>query len=183
MQETPRAGLTTRGIVMSGVLGAIAIFLGASRLGFIPMPTGINATIMHVPAIVGGILEGPIVGALIGIIFGFYSFVQATVPMFKDPIVAVIPRIFIGVFAAWAYAAARPAGEWWAITIAAIVGTATNTVLVLGMGVARHYLPPKVAWTVGLAHGIPEMIVAVVVSLAVLLSWKRIQSGQARARV
>jgi hypothetical protein len=27
------------------------------------------------------------------------------------------------------------------------------------------------------------MIVAVVVSLAVLLSWKRIQSGQARARV
>jgi len=49
--------------------------------------------------------------------------------------------------------------------------------------VARHYLPAKVAWTVGLTHGIPEIIVAVVVSLAVLLSWKRVQSGQARARV
>jgi len=183
MLETPHAGLTTRAIVIAGVLGAVAIFLGASRLGFIPMPTGINATIMHVPAIIGGILEGPVVGALIGIIFGIYSFVQATVPMFKDPIVAIVPRIFIGVFAAWAYAAARPAGEWWAIAIAAVVGTATNTILVLGLGVARHYLPAKVAWTVGLTHGIPEIIVAVVVSLAVLLSWKRVQSGQARARV
>ena len=79
--------------------------------------------------------------------------------------------------------AARPLGEWWAITLAAVVGTATNTILVLGLGVARHYLPAKVAWTVGLTHGIPEIIVAVIVSLAVLMSWKRVQTGQARARV
>ncbi|TMI78525.1 MAG: ECF transporter S component [Bacillati bacterium ANGP1] len=183
MEEVRQKGLSTRGIVTSGVLGAIAIFLGASRLGFIPMPTGINATIMHVPAIIGGILEGPVVGGLIGMIFGIYSFAQATTPMFKDPIVAIVPRIFIGIVAAWAYAAARPAGEWWGIAIAAIVGTATNTVLVLWLGVVRHYLPAKVAVTVGLTHGIPEIIVAVIVSLAVLLFWKRVQTGQARARV
>ncbi|HEX9244891.1 MAG TPA: ECF transporter S component [bacterium] len=183
MQEMRQGGLSTRGIVISGVLGAVAIVLGATRIGFIPMPTGINATIMHVPAIIGGILEGPLVGALVGTIFGIYSFVQATIPMFKDPIVAIVPRIFIGIFAAWAYMAARPAGEWWGITSAAVVGTATNTILVLGLGVARHYLPAKVAWTIGLTHGIPEIIVAVIVSLAVLMSWKRVQTGQARARV
>jgi len=183
MQEMRQGGLSTRGIVISGVLGAVAIVLGATRIGFIPMPTGINATIMHVPAIIGGILEGPLVGGLIGTIFGIYSFVQATTPMFKDPIVAIVPRMFIGIFAAWAYMAARPAGEWWGITAAAVVGTATNTILVLGLGVARHYLPAKVAWTVGLTHGIPEIIVAVIVSLAVLMSWKRVQTGQARARV
>jgi len=183
MQEVRQGGLSTRGIVISGVLGAVAIVLGATRIGFIPMPTGINATIMHVPAIIGGILEGPLVGGLIGTIFGIYSFVQATTPMFKDPIVAIVPRMFIGIFAAWAYMAARPAGEWWGITAAAVVGTATNTILVLGLGVARHYLPAKVAWTVGLTHGIPEIIVAVIVSLAVLMSWKRVQTGQARARV
>jgi len=183
MQETRQGGLSTRGIVISGVLGAVAIVLGATRIGFIPMPTGINATIMHVPAIIGGILEGPLVGGLIGTIFGIFSFVTATLPIFKDPIVAIVPRIFIGIFAAWAYMAARPAGEWWAITAAAVVGTATNTILVLGLGVARHYLPAKVAWTVGLTHGIPEIIVAVIVSLAVLMSWKRVQTGQARARV
>jgi len=70
-----------------------------------------------------------------------------------------------------------------AITLAAIVGTATNTVLVLGLGVARHYLPSRVAWAVGLTHGIPEIIVAVIISLAVLLSWKRVQKREARARV
>ena len=183
MQEVRQGGLSTRGIVISGVLGAVAIVLGATRIGFIPMPTGINATIMHVPAIIGGILEGPLVGGLIGTIFGIFSFVIATIPMFKDPIVAIVPRIFIGIFAAWAYMAARPLGEWWAITLAAVVGTATNTILVLGLGVARHYLPAKVAWTVGVTHGIPEIIVAVIVALAVLLSWKRVQTGQARARV
>ena len=183
MQEVRQGGLSTRGIVISGVLGAVAIVLGATRIGFIPMPTGIQATIMHVPAIIGGILEGPLVGALVGTIFGIFSFMTATLPIFKDPIVAIVPRVFIGIFAAWAYTAARPLGEWWAITLAAVVGTATNTILVLGLGVARHYLPAKVAWTVGVTHGIPEIIVAVIVSLAVLLSWKRVQTGQARARV
>ena len=183
MQEMRQGGLSTRGIVISGVLGAVSIVLGVTRIGFIPMPTGVTATIMHVPAIIGGILEGPLVGALVGTIFGIFSFVIATIPMFKDPIVAIVPRIFIGIFAAWAYMAARPLGEWWAITLAAVVGTATNTILVLGLGVARHYLPAKVAWTVGVTHGIPEIIVAVIVALAVLLSWKRVQTGQARARV
>ena len=32
-----------------------------------------NATIMHIPAIVGGALEGPIVGLLAGAIFGIFS--------------------------------------------------------------------------------------------------------------
>jgi uncharacterized membrane protein len=184
MQAARQGGLTTRGIVISGVLAAIAIFLGATRLGFIPVPTAAgNATIMHVPAIIGGILEGPVVGAIIGTIFGLYSFFGATSPIFKDPIVAIFPRIFIGIFASWAYVAARPAGEWWAITIAAIVGTLTNTVLVLGTIVLRHYMPAKVALGVGITHGIPEIIVAVIISLAVLLSWKRVQSGSAKARV
>ena len=90
--------LSVRKIVIAGVLSAIAILLGWTRLGFIPVPTAAgNATIMHVPAIVGGVLEGGVVGGIVGTIFGFFSFLQATVPMFKDPLVAVLPRIFIGV--------------------------------------------------------------------------------------
>ncbi len=187
MQQQAQAqmGLSTRSIVMSAVLGAIAIFLGATRLGFIPVPTGtaVVATIMHIPAIIGGILEGPVVGALIGTIFGIYSFLYGTVPMFKDPIVAIVPRIFIGIFAAWTYMAFRKAGEVWAIALAAVVGTATNTVLVLGFGVLRHYLPKRVALTIALANGIPEIIIAVIICLAVVLSWKRVQTGRGRARI
>jgi len=49
----------TRTIVISGLLGAIQILLGLTGLGFIPMPTGVNATILHIPAIIAGALEGP----------------------------------------------------------------------------------------------------------------------------
>ncbi len=42
-------GLTVRKIVIAGVLGAIAILLGVTRLGYIPVPTAAgNATIMHI---------------------------------------------------------------------------------------------------------------------------------------
>jgi uncharacterized membrane protein len=66
--------LDVRQIVIAGILGGIAIFLGATQLGFIPVPNvSGRATILHIPAIVGGALEGPVVGALAGLIFGIFS--------------------------------------------------------------------------------------------------------------
>jgi len=48
--------LNTRRIVVSGVLGAIAILLGWTRIGYIPVPNlAGNATIMHIPVIVGAV--------------------------------------------------------------------------------------------------------------------------------
>src|ERR687895_2409342 len=89
----------TRQIVVGGIIGGIALFLGATRLGFIPVPIPLigNATIMHIPAILGGAMEGPVVGLLTGAIFGIFSFLYADVPIFKDPIVAILPRLLIGV--------------------------------------------------------------------------------------
>src|SRR5918911_111747 len=76
--------LNTRRIVITGVLAAVAILLGITRLGFIPVPNvSGNATIMHVPAIVGGALEGPVVGAIVGGIFGIFAFIEAQVPFFR----------------------------------------------------------------------------------------------------
>ena len=60
-------------------MGAIAVFLGLTRWGFIPWFGGVSLTIMHVPVIIGAVLEGPIVGALIGLIFGLFSMIQAAV--------------------------------------------------------------------------------------------------------
>src|SRR3712207_8707976 len=56
---------------------------------------------MHIPAIVGGVLEGPVVGILAGLIFGIFSFLYAESPVFANPIVAILPRLLIGVVA-WA---------------------------------------------------------------------------------
>lgn len=175
---------SVRKIVISGVLAAIAILLGWTRLGFIPVPTAAgHATIMHVPAIIGGIMEGWIVGGIVGTIFGLFSFINATVPLFKDPLVAILPRIFIGITTHFAYAGLKKINEYLALVIAAAVGTLTNTVLVLGMATLRGYMAPGVALGVGITHGVPEIIVAVIITVAVVVAWKRIGTGRAQARM
>jgi uncharacterized membrane protein len=177
-------GFSVRKIVISGVLGAIAILLGWTRLGFIPVPTAAgNATIMHVPAIIGGIMEGWLVGGIIGTIFGIFSFLQATTPLFKDPLVAILPRIFIGITAYFTYAGLKKVNEYLALIVAAAVGTLTNTILVLGMAVIRGYMAAGVAAGVAVTHGIPEIIVAAIITVAVVVAWKRIETGRGEAKM
>jgi uncharacterized membrane protein len=175
---------SVRKIVIAGVLGAIAILLGWTRLGFIPVPTAAgNATIMHVPAIIGGVMEGWIVGGIIGTIFGLFSFLQATVPLFKDPLVAILPRIFIGITTYFVYVGLKKINEYLALIVAATVGTLTNTVLVLGMAVIRGYMAAGVAWTVAVTHGLPEIVVAVIITIAVVAAWKRVETGYGEAKM
>lgn len=160
--------LSTRKIVISGMLGAISIILGATGLGLIPVPTPAgHATIMHVPAIIGGVLEGPIVGLFIGLIFGIFSFIRATNPIFADPLIAVVPRLFIGVGAYYIYYLLKKYNVSFALILAGIIGTLINTIFVLGLAVLRGYLPFKAAASVAFLHGIPEVILAAVIVVIV----------------
>ena len=90
------------------MLSGISIFLGLTGLGFINIPP-VKATIMHIPVIIGAIIEGPIVGGLIGLVFGLFSMYQAftastpTSFMFWNPIIALVPRILIGVISYYVY--------------------------------------------------------------------------------
>ncbi len=176
-------GFSVRKIVVSGVLAAIAILLGWTRLGFIPVPTlAGNATIMHVPAIIGGVMEGWLVGGIVGTIFGIFSFLQATTPLFKDPLVAILPRIFIGITSYFTYAGLKKVNEYVALILAAIVGTLTNTVLVLGMGVIRGYLPLAAIPPI-IPQAIAEVIIAAIITVAVVVAWKRIETGRGKAKM
>ena len=176
-------GFSIRKIVVSGVLAAIAILLGWTRLGFIPVPTlAGNATIMHVPAIIGGVMEGWLVGGIVGTIFGLFSFLQATTPLFKDPLVAVLPRIFIGITAYFTYAALKKGNQYVALVAAAIVGTLTNTVLVIGIAVIRGYLPLGVVPTI-IPQAIAEVIIAAIITVAVVAAWKRLETGRGEAKM
>ncbi len=160
----------TRTIVISGLLGAIQILLGLTGLGFIPMPTGVNATILHIPAIIAGALEGPVAGLLVGLIFGIFSLVRATTPTFADPLVAIVPRLFIGVVAWLVFVALRRVNLGVAAAVAGIAGTLTNTILVLGIGTMRGYFPPELAWTLALTNAPGEVIVAAIITTAVVLA-------------
>jgi uncharacterized membrane protein len=175
--------LSTRKIVIAGVLGAIAILLGWTRLGFIPVPNlAGNATIMHVPAIIGGVMEGWIVGGLVGLIFGIFSFLQATLPLFKDPLVAILPRVFIGITAALTYAGLKRLNEYLAVVVAAVVGTLTNTVLVLGMAFLRGYLPLAAIPPI-IPQAVAEVIIAVIITVGIVAAWKQIETGRGEAKM
>lgn len=178
-------GMTVRKIVIAGVLGAVAILLGVTRLGFIPVPTAAgNATIMHVPAVIGGIMQGPVVGLVIGLIFGVSSFLNATIPLFKDPLVAILPRLLIGVFAYFAYVGLRRWNEYVAIGVGGLVGSLTNTILVVGLGVLRGYIAPGVGVTIVVTNGIPEAIVSIIVTLAVVVAWKKLgNTGKQKSKI
>lgn len=168
--------LSVRKIVISGILGAISILLGVTRLGFIPVPTPAgHATIMHIPAILGGVLEGPVVGLITGAIFGLFSFLQPGAPFFADPLVSVVPRLFIGVVAFLIYYSTKKINNVLACALAGAFGSATNTVLVLGMATWRGYLPAEVSISVGVLHGVPELIIAAVLTVVLVKGIQRIR--------
>jgi uncharacterized membrane protein len=179
--------LSTREIVIAGVIGGVALFLGATRLGFIPVPIPFigNATIMHIPAIVGGALEGPVVGALAGLIFGIFSFLYADVPIFKDPIVAILPRLLIGVVAWAVFVSLRRWSVDLASVAAGLLGSLTNSVGVLGLGLIlplgqQSYLTPALV-AASIPQVIAEAILAAVVTVVLVRGVMLIRSGRATA--
>ena len=173
--------LGTRQIVVAGILGGIAVFLGATRLGFIPVPTlAGNATIMHVPAILGGALEGPVVGLLAGGIFGIYSWLYAEVPLFKDPIIAIGPRLLIGVVAWAVFVALQNRNVYLAAALSGVLGSLTNTVGVLGLGVLLGYLPLAGVVPI-IPQAIAEAVLAAVVTVVVVKGVMLYRSGRTTA--
>ncbi len=180
METTVQPALSVRKIVITGVLAAIAILLGYTRLGFIPVPNlSGNATIMHVPAIIGGVLEGPLVGSLIGGIFGLFSFLQAETPVFKNPIVAIVPRLIIGIAAYYSYVALKRWNEYAALAVSGIVGSLTNTIFVLGIA-GLFGLIPWAAMLPIVPQALAEAIIAAIITVAVVSAWKGIETGAGR---
>lgn len=171
--------LSVRKIVISGILGAISILLGVTRLGFIPVPTPAgHATIMHIPVILGGVLEGPVVGLITGVIFGLFSFLQPGAPFFADPLVSIFPRLFIGIVSYLVYYSTKRINTILACVLAGAFGSATNTILVLGMATWRGYLPSEVSISIGLLHGLPELVVAAILTVILVKGIQRIRTTE-----
>ncbi|QIN85015.1 ECF transporter S component [Rubrobacter tropicus] len=178
---------STREIVISGIIGGVALFLGATRLGLIPVPIPFvgNATLLHIPAVLGGALEGPVVGLLAGAIFGAFSFLYAEVPLFRDPIVAFVPRLLIGVVAWMVFASLRRWNIDFASVAAGLAGSLTNSIGVLGLGLIlpigpEAYLPVE-AVVASLPQVIIEAILAAIVTVVVVRGVLLVRSGRTTA--
>jgi uncharacterized membrane protein len=174
----------TRKIVITGVMAAITIFLGLTHWGLIPWFGGVSLTIMHVPVIIGAILEGPVVGGIIGLIFGIFSMIEAAVApggptdvWFTNPLLSVLPRLFIGPLA-WLVWSALKRWPVPGLVISGIAGSLTNTILVLGMIGVLGFVPWIALLPIVVSNGLPEAAVSAVFVLLVVAGWQRIQIGK-----
>lgn len=189
MKRNTNSSSKTRRLVLIGALGGISIFLGISGLGLIRLPI-FSLTIMHIPVIIGALLEGPVIGIAVGLIFGLFSMYQnITAPgltsfIFWNPIIALIPRILIGIVAYYSFKLlkSKVKSTEVCVGIASILATLTNTIGVLGLtyilyldkyAQAREISKEAVAGTlltVGLTNGIPEAIVSALITIPIVIT-------------
>jgi uncharacterized membrane protein len=188
LRGTGRFGV--RQITVIGMLSAISIMLGLSGFGFIPLPTA-KATIMQIPVIIGALLEGPLVGAMIGLIFGLFSIVQnltaPTILSFAiiNPLVSVLPRVLIGITTYYAYKWTLGQREGVRIGVGAVVGSLTNTfgfLTMLYLLYAAEFAATrgielgtaaKVIYSIALVNGVPEAIIAAAICVPVVAAIKK----------
>ena len=182
--------LNVRKMTVIGVLSAISIMMSMLPfIGYIPIgPT--KATIMHIPVIIGAIIEGPVVGATIGLIFGLTSLWNAmtqptiTSIFFLNPLVSILPRVLIGVVAYYVYQGIYKISKkvYAAGFMAGLIGSLANTVGVLGMIYVLYadtYTERigqagadagKLLFTLAATNGVPEALVAALIVSAVSVS-------------
>ncbi|MFZ4615848.1 MAG: ECF transporter S component [Rectinemataceae bacterium] len=181
------SGIPLRKIVIAGALGAVAIVLGATRLGFIPwvLGPGFELTVMAVPVIIGAVLEGPVVGMSVGLIFGVFSMVQDTSGLFKNPLTAILPRVLVGLLAWLVYLPFAKRLPRVGAAFAGLAGSIGNTVLVLGALTLMFpkTVPFSLALKVGLANGVMEAVIAAVLTVAVVTAWRGLESRSGKARL
>ncbi len=167
----------TKNLVIMGMMLALTIIFDITPLGAIPLGA-VSATITHLPTIVVGIIIGPVAGLIMGTLFGIISLIHALTrpitpldPLFVNPLLSVLPRMFIGVVSHYVFSFFMNTIKKSYISsfIAGILGSLTNTVLVLGMLVLLYGQKVgevvganamKWAATIAASNGLIEAIVA-----------------------
>lgn len=146
----------TRGLVLTALFTAIIIVMAFTPyLGYIPLGF-MNATIIHVPVILGALFLGPKKGAFLGGVFGLTSMINNTMnpnltsfvfsPFysvgnvsgnFASVIVCMVPRIMIGVVAYYVFRLVcrlmknARGSKTIGFAVAGVAGALTNTLLVM----------------------------------------------------
>jgi len=111
-------------LVLTSLFAAIIIIMAFTPLGYIPLVV-INATIIHIPVILGSLFCGPKKGGLLGFLFGLTSFLKNTIMptslsafvfspvlafdvagpagIIKSILICFVPRILVGIVPYYIY--------------------------------------------------------------------------------
>lgn len=187
--------MSIRELTVSGLLAGITIFLGLTGYGFIPLVV-MNATILHIPTIIGAIVAGPKVGMVVGFLFGLFSFIQTLrapslmmqfalqYNAFYDAVICIVPRVLIGLVAYLVYRY-FPGKQFIRAALAAVLGSAINTILFLGsffvlvgapyaaqQGISVEAVGAMIVGIV-VMNGIPEALVSGLIIVPIVLTLKK----------
>ncbi|HCA30960.1 MAG TPA: ECF transporter S component [Ruminococcaceae bacterium] len=134
-------------MVLTAMFCAIVIAMTfIPQVGYIAYG-GLSITTLHVIVILGAVILGPVRGTILGLVWGITCLIFAAMngtadaAIFLDPRISVVPRIFVGLLSAWYFIGIkaligkfiqnRKTVEVISATATGILGTITNTVLVL----------------------------------------------------
>lgn len=200
-----KVGKNIKNISLFSIFTAIILIMSTVPfLGYIPLGF-MNATIIHIPVIVGAILMGPKYGAYLGLLFGITSLIKSTInptvtsfvfsPFitiggysgnFWSIVIALIPRILIGIVSYYVYHMMKKLTEHLKISqslslwTAGIAGSMTNTLLVMNgiylffgqsyAAASNQVISNIYSMILGiiLGFGIPEAIIAGILTTTIL---------------
>ncbi|MCI6376413.1 MAG: ECF transporter S component [Clostridiales bacterium] len=141
-----KQSLAVRKMVTAAMLGAVTAVLAFTPIGMIPLPPPLlHATTVHLPVILAALVEGPLVGLFVGLVFGVCSFINAwssgavgLTLFFRNPLISIVPRMVVplvalGVYLLWKKLV-RPSAvsDKLGAAVASAFGSLANTVLCLG---------------------------------------------------
>ncbi|MCI1700305.1 ECF transporter S component [Liquorilactobacillus nagelii] len=180
-----RSKQTKRLVILAFFTAIILVQNFVPLVGYIPLGP-LNLTLIHITVIVAAFVLGPVDGALVGGVWGTITFIRAfvwpTSPLativFVNPLIAILPRVMIGLVAGSIFKLLQPKVRHMmaAMIPAAILGSLTNTLLVLGQiflfyqsksqmlyQIDTKALLPYLLAVIG-TNGIPEAIAAAIIA-------------------
>lgn len=188
-------------IAQLGVLSALIIVMTfVPYVGYISYGA-LSITLLHIPVIIGACVLGAKGGSILGAVWGITCIIKAVMAppsplegiIFRNPLVALIPRILAGAVAGLVFTlvAKKDKSKHIASALGAICGCLINTIFVMGsiyllygeshgaeLGIASvnfggltNYI--LAAFTV---NAIIEIVVAVVIAIPVSLALRKIKT-------
>lgn len=167
-------------LVLTALFTAIIIIMAFTPLGYIPLVV-INATIIHIPVILGALFLGPKKGAFLGFVFGLTSFINNTFKaatasafvfspilaadvigisgVFKSMYICFVPRILVGVIPYFVYILIRKLLKseqkvWRVVLNAAISIILLISVRALLVNIVKSSMGEIIGLVLGIAVGV-----------------------------
>ncbi len=175
-------------LVLTALFTAIIVIMAFTPLGYIPLVV-INATIIHIPVILGALFLGPKKGAFLGFVFGLTSFINNTFKaatasafvfspvlaynvvgvsgVFKSLYICFVPRILVGVLPYFVYILIRKVLKSEQKVARVVVDAAAALILFISVRAFCIHLMPD---TVNLVIYLPGKVNAVIGTLIGLVA-------------